>query len=203
MEKNKLNKKTCSVDGCDRTIGRHGARGLCPMHYKRWKISGDASQTKTAPASMATEERLKWHGWSVANDGCWEFSGNRDCDGYGTFTGVGRTPVRAHRVAYEATFGTIPYGMVVRHKCDNPPCVNPDHLEVGTHKQNTGDAVDRGRMATGERHGMHRLTDDEVAEIRDEYTTSPITQRQLAKKYSCSQSQISNLVSGRQRRGIA
>lgn len=190
---------SCTIDNCDRTTGRHGARGMCSMHYKRWRSNGDATVTQTAPDHLSTQERLAWHGWEVKSYGCWEFKGNRDKDGYGQFAGAERKPIRAHRVAHEAARGPIPQGQVVRHKCDNPPCINPDHLETGTYKQNSTDAVERDRMANGERHGMHKLTDEEVVAIRSEYASTPISQRALARKYSCSQSQISNLVSGRQR----
>jgi hypothetical protein len=81
---------------------------------------------------------------------CWEWTGPRNDlrGGYGTFTerrASGRRTWRAHRLAYELTFGGIPAGLVVRHACDNPPCVNPLHLLVGTQKQNLADMMLRGR----------------------------------------------------------
>src|SRR6267378_4626639 len=72
---------------------------------------------------------------------CWVWMGPRNADGYGQFRGRG-----AHRVAYELTKRPIPRGMVVRHRCDNPPCVRPEHLRVGTRAQNLIEGLDRGRF---------------------------------------------------------
>lgn len=78
---------------------------------------------------------------------CWEWLGTRDRAGYGRMsTRRGQAPVRAHRVSWELHYGAIPDGMVVRHKCDNPACVNPAHLLIGTYRQNMADAVERGRL---------------------------------------------------------
>lgn len=194
-----MNTKTCTVDGCTTPTGRHGARGYCSKHYKRWRSTGSADLVKVAPRGLSANERLDWHGWTETPTGCWEFNGTRDKDGYGSFASENRIPVRAHRIAYARTHGPIPDGQVVRHRCDNPPCVNPDHLEAGTYRQNSMDAVERNRSANGERHGMHKITDKEVEQMRSEYDSTGISQRALARKYGCSQSQVSNIVSGRQR----
>ncbi|WP_419146536.1 HNH endonuclease signature motif containing protein [Pseudomonas nitroreducens] len=82
-----------------------------------------------------------------ADDDCWEWTGSKDGHGYGTLSaGGGRPPQKAHRIAFEMAHGPIPAGLVVRHKCDNPGCVNPNHLEVGTQKDNSADMVARGRL---------------------------------------------------------
>lgn len=80
-------------------------------------------------------------------NGCWEWEGSRDKDGYGMIWVVNEQ--RAHRASYAIHVKPIPKGLWVLHKCDNPPCVNPDHLFLGDHRINTQDAVDRNRFRNG------------------------------------------------------
>lgn len=81
---------------------------------------------------------------SVSSD-CWQWSGAKS-RGYGLLSnGWKKSPHKAHRLSYELFIGEIPSGMVVRHKYDNPECINPDHLEIVTHKDNVHDRVSRGR----------------------------------------------------------
>lgn len=88
---------------------------------------------------------------SAGPDACWLWTGGRKPRGYGNFclARATNTFVLTHRYAYELTHGPIPAGLVVRHRCDNPPCCNPDHLILGTHQQNTQDAIERGRWTPG------------------------------------------------------
>lgn len=99
---------------------------------------------------------------------CWEWQGSKLRSGYGRLT-YGAVERLAHRIAYEFAHGAISEGEVVRHKCDNPPCCNPNHLEIGTPKDNAQDAVDRSRTAHGERNGQSVLTEDDVREARSKY----------------------------------
>lgn len=87
------------------------------------------------------------------SDDCWLWTGKRMWQGYG-MVWDGRTR-RAHRVAYELENGRIPAGMLVLHSCDNPPCVKPAHLFLGTQQDNMDDKVAKGRAATGDRNGAH------------------------------------------------
>lgn len=192
-------KRTCIIEDCTTDIGKHGAKGYCPKHYKRYAKHGDAHKITRMPRGLGIEERLRFVGWDVTPSGCWEFKGNLDPDGYGVAYAE-HSPQRAHRLAYEEWVGPIPRGHLVRHTCDNRPCINPDHLLTGLPKDNSQDAVDRKRMANGERHAMHKLTDTQVSAIRSDYATGSITQRALARKYGCSQAQVSNILLKRQRR---
>lgn len=96
------------------------------------------------------------------NTGCWLWTAAvfRRC-GYGQFR-----QGYAHRKAYEMFVGQIPRGLCVLHSCDTPLCVNPDHLAVGTQKQNMQDASRRGRIAHGQRSGRAKISDADVRVIR-------------------------------------
>lgn len=95
----------------------------------------------------------------------------------------------AHRVAYELINGPIPEGLMVRHKCDNPPCCNPSHLTTGTAKDNAQDAVSRHRASTGVRNGRAKLTEADVAAI----VANPEKLKgfELARKFAVSDATIS------------
>ena len=122
-----------------------------------------------------------------------------DRDGYGCFT-VNGEPEKAHRVAYEAWVGPIPSGKLIRHKCDNPPCVNPKHLKAGTNADNTKDRDERGRTARGERSGNAKLTDKQVKEIRYRRAHEGVTYRQLAKEFNVTYGMIGHIVTNRARK---
>lgn len=101
---------------------------------------------------------------------CWEWTASQNGRGYGQIGRgcAGEGTALAHRVSYEIHHGDIPAGLIVRHKCDNRVCVNPDHLELGTHADNTQDMLERGRAnpPRGERSGNAKLTAEQVASIR-------------------------------------
>lgn len=121
--------------------------------------------------------------------GCWEWQGNIGAYGYGLFSAYkdGRHyTARAHRFSYEAFVGVIPDNMVVMHTCDNPACVRPDHLQVGTNRENSEDMVQKGRQARGERNAVTRLTAVDVLNIRAKFGTPGVTYRTLATEYSMS-----------------
>lgn len=100
------------------------------------------------------------------SDGCWEWTGDKDVKGYGRFFLRGEV-IRAHRVSQEIYAGPIPDGMYVLHRCDNPGCVNPAHLFLGTQTDNMLDmeAKGRGRHPRGEGHLSSKLTEVEVRKI--------------------------------------
>jgi hypothetical protein len=87
--------------------------------------------------------------------GCWVWQGWKRPDGYGTIRRGGRV-LRVHRLAYERVHGPIADGLVVMHSCDNPPCINPEHLSLGTTVDNTLDATRKGRMCAGPRQRFYR-----------------------------------------------
>ena len=126
---------------------------------------------------------------------CWEWTAYKDRQGRGMIN-AGRRPEYASRVAYMLTRGSIPDGLVVMHSCDNPSCVNPGHLSLGTRQDNMSDSVVKGRMHYGEDNGMAKLTQAKAEIIRQEYAAGKGSYRKLARVYGVSRSAISQLVRG-------
>lgn len=97
--------------------------------------------------------------------GCWIWCGGDFSYGYGAFS-YNNQNRPAHRISWFLYRGEIPKGMMVCHRCDQPLCVNPEHLFLGTQRDNMADKVRKGRQARGESHGMSKLTDWEVMQIK-------------------------------------
>jgi hypothetical protein len=133
------------VKGCP---NQYLAKGLCLKHYTRKLRHGETSDPREITKRF----------WSKVekSEECWLWKRHCDKDGYGTFS-VGRrfnnTTVNAPRMAWTLTNGEIPKGMCVLHKCDNPPCVRPDHLFLGNHLENARDKVLKGRQSKGIKNG--------------------------------------------------
>lgn len=128
----------------------------------------------------------------VSPSGCWEWTRARDKDGYGKIR-VSNVMQRAHRVSYEFFNGEIPEGLIVRHKCDNPCCINPEHLEIGTHKDNTQDAIMRNRRSSkGTDNVKAKLTPEEVLQIY----TDPRGCVELSKIYHVGPNAVSRIKRG-------
>jgi len=129
-------------------------------------------------------------------NGCLIWKDSIDWDGYGHTWIDGRT-VNVHRfiAAHVAglTLNNLNRHDIVRHTCDNPSCINPEHLIIGTASENMQDASNKGRTR-GENSPHHYLTEEDVRAIRTEYKNTRITQARLAKKYNVSQVQISNVI---------
>ena len=130
---------------------------------------------------------------------CIEFTGCKDARGYGRQT-VDGVSDRAHRHSYRKHHGPIPKDMVVRHTCDNPPCINPDHLVLGTQLDNMQDAVKRKRFPDrrGAANDNSRLSVEQVIEIK-RALQEPYwgIVRHLAAKYKVPESTITNIKIGR------
>lgn len=126
------------------------------------------------------------------SEGCWLWTGNVLNTGYGSLEIQGRGEKRklmpAHRFAYADTYGPIPAGLIIRHDCDNRPCVRPDHLRVGTQQDNIDDMVARDRGAYGEKCGRAKMTEDAVRNIR---ANPDVPLRVFAEQYGVSRAAVS------------
>ena len=129
-----------------------------------------------------------------ASGDCLEFTGALDRKGYGRQSFRGKAWL-SHRVSYEVATGPIPDGMFVCHKCDNPACVNPDHLFAGSHRDNTDDMLRKGRSQRrrGESHSRVKLTGEQVVAIK----LDPRTHREIAGDYGISLGYVHSLKVGR------
>lgn len=150
-----------------------------------------------------------------AADACWSWLGAPSSKGYGRLHAGGHKGrlLLAHRLSLSLAQGhAVPRDLVVRHRCDNPICVNPAHLLTGTHLDNMRDAVERGRTARGVRSGVYthpesrtkgernagaKLTATEVGTIRARHAAGGLTYAALAAEYGVSPGSISNIVRGK------
>jgi hypothetical protein len=147
------------------------------------------------PTKQRFEEKFR------VTPGCWEWIACSGVSGYGTFW-LGGGMQYAHRVSYEMYVGSIPAGMIICHLCDNPKCVNPHHLLIGTNKDKTQDMIAKGRRRQKRQDGLlnpvAKLSDDEVRLVR----SGSEKPRVAARKYGLSASYVWDLRVGRARKDV-
>jgi hypothetical protein len=180
---------TCKIPNCVKPAKK---RGWCEMHYCRWRSTGDPLKTKIGGWDETASEKLQRRSQPAAS-GCIEWTGACDEDGYGKFTKKG-WPDRAHKAAYIVAHGDIPEGQIVRHTCDNPPCINPQHLVAGTFADNAADRVQRERFnRESNRFNRVRLSMDLAREIRVKHSQG-VSRCALAAEYGVGADQISRVI---------
>lgn len=134
--------------------------------------------------------------WSYVNvsspSSCWEWTGHKS-HGYGMLA-VNRKKYAAHRVSYEMANGLILDNLQVCHHCDNPSCVNPDHLFLGTNSDNVADCISKGRQTRGSSHPVAKLTEQQVLDIRTKYASGLFLQREIAAEYGITQDNVSYII---------
>lgn len=163
---------------------------------KRFYLTPDNMPTKVVERffSRLPEERPP--------DSCWEITGPSFPFGYGRidFSAEKRQhSVSAHRVSYMLFVGPIPEGLVICHRCDNPPCCNPDHLFLGTFADNANDMAVKGRSARGAGNWAAKLTEANVREIRSLYRWQDRVNGipALARRFGISDSQVHDIIKGK------
>jgi len=178
--------KKCDAEGCDRIVVR---AKYCKAHYHHKFMTGqnpDGHKLRLRMPKMPTEEQLDWllrHKTEMVGE-CLEWTGAYTSGGYG-HCALGRIP----RLVAKRKFGDLlTDDLVVRHTCDNRRCVLADHLEIGTQLKNMQDAIDRGRMARGERAGPSKLKRWQVVQIKK--LKGIETQTEVARRFGVTSSAI-------------
>lgn len=157
-----------------------------PEVWAARRFCGNVCSGKSAPRSVASDPKVRFYNFVYKSEsGCWEWTGSK-LNGYGTFQAATKLTVRAHRHSYEIHKGEIPEGLFICHKCDNPGCVNPDHLFAGTPQENMDDMVSKGRSTHG-RSWHQKLNQDQVRAIRKDTRLN----REIAEEYGIAQPTVS------------
>lgn len=172
------------------------------MHYKRVWRHGDVEAMKEINADATIDERLRFHGWKVEQvtsytSPCWLYQGRINRTGYGQFAYQNKE-LTVSRMAYHVWVGPVPDDSFVLHRCDVRHCINPQHLFLGTHKENMKDMADKDRAPKmrGELNGWHKLTNEDVIAIRKRRKAGEIL-RTMAEQFGVSESCISSVCTGK------
>lgn len=209
----KVAEANCSVAGC--VSPPHG-RSLCNLHHRRLRLGKDLlapprrsgvcdptlsdwlrPRVRHVPVPGRMIERFMDRIVPEPNSGCWLWLGGADHRGAGSFMGPNNKSFRAARLAYEIFVGPIADGLFACHHCDNPSCVNPDHLWLGDHRANMADMVQKGRQSrhgyAGEANPKAKLTAaDVLLALRD-----PRSHTDLARLFGVAPATIRNARAGR------
>lgn len=199
----------CGIESRSRSLSAASPLVTCDCCGKEFKVK--LSRLKRGEVSCCskycTRELIRSNAeerfWSNVNKkgkvvstelgNCHEWTA-RTVSGYGIFN-IANSSVKAHRFAWKIKYGKYP-SYLACHKCDNPACVNVEHIFIGTHQYNQADKIEKGRQSKGETHGIAKLTNSNVNEIR-KLAASGITHRTIANTFNVKKSAITSIISGR------
>lgn len=187
----------CSFVGCNKEV--HSC-GLCGAHYSQKRLGKELRPLQLQHHGLTEIERFKkWY--AEQPNGCWLWLGTRakirNQDWHGRWRSSSGTIEVSSRAAWRLMRGEVPKGICVLHRCDNPLCVNPDHLFLGSMADNVADMWDKGRarqgISRGEAHGCSKLTDALVREIKASKESGP----KIAKRLNISTSTLYDVRNGK------
>lgn len=181
-----MKQKLCSIENC---LNKHKAKGFCQHHYSQFRYSG---YVKTSFLYIWEDPPRFWAKAKILTPNlCWDWSSTLFTNGYGKakFLIDGEFSYIAHRIAYFLHYGENPGKLNVCHKCDNPRCVNPHHLFLGTHQENIADKVTKNRAG-------FKLDAVKVSAIKKRLAQGEI-QAHLAKEFGVCASTILQIKHGR------
>ncbi len=159
----------CSFDGCNKEAGY---AGLCNGHNNQRRLGKELVPLQLQFHGFSEKKRFLMRVGTANSVGCTEWTGSRNSvKWHGQWRNAAGQIELTHRASWRMFVGEIPEGMFVLHKCDNPACVKPAHLFLGTQSDNARDMWSKGRakpaQSLGSKHGMSKLTEAAVAEIRE------------------------------------
>lgn len=172
--------KSCAYPGC--TSRMHGRGKWCPGHARLYYNGIPMRPLKRIRTAEDRQSRIEGRIKQDPKSGCWIWTGLKHATGYGYVSYLGRK-YQAHRFVYETMSGEIPLGKILCHTCDNPECVNPAHMFIGTHATNAEDKVLKKRhprsSATTCKNG-HQITPE-----NNYYAVHPTSGRKYRRCRAC------------------
>ena len=182
---------------------------ICSKEFHRspsavGKYCSTSCAGKLTPEQELESLKVRYEKFVVKNDeGCWDWIGNKNPNGYGQMSFKRGKPISAHRASWIIHNGPIEKGIHILHICDNPPCTSPTHLQLGTHQQNMRQMAERGRnpKPAGELSSWSKLTNEKVIEIK-RLLGEGHKVVDIARKFSVSNTCIGEIKAGRNWRHI-